>query len=206
MIENLSVKEFLEQLGSGSPAPGGGSAAAVSCAMAAALISMLCNLTKGRDKYAEFESLVQDALLKSNELIYKAMDALQDDNDAYNKVMAAFKLPKNSDSEILKRRAEICKAYQGAIEPPEKIAGYCVEIMRIAKSLLNKSNINAQSDLIVGAVQAHAGLLSALENVRVNLDAIERLNQDAKILCKREWMRGLEREAESLLKEIRVGV
>ena len=203
MIKDLNLQEFLEQLGSSLPAPGGGSAAAVSCAMGAALISMLCNLTKGRDKYAEFEDLVKDALLKSNKLIYKAIDALQDDNDAYNKVMAAFKLPKNSEAEIAARKLAVQEAYQGAIIPPEKVAGYCIEIMRLAKSLLNKSNVNAKSDLAVGAVQAHAGLLSALENVRVNLDALERLGSDGQyIAIKREWMSEISREAGELLSGI----
>ena len=200
MIKDLKLQEFLEQLGSSLPAPGGGSAAAVSCAMGAALISMLCNLTKGRDKYAEFEDLVQAALLKANKLIYKAIDALQEDNDAYNKVMAAFKLPKNSDDEIAARKLAVQDAYQGAIVPPEKVAGCCIEIMRLAKNLLNKSNANAKSDLVVGAVQAHAGLLSALENIKINLDALERLGSDAQFIAsKREWMKELELEAEELL-------
>ncbi|MBQ3625479.1 MAG: cyclodeaminase/cyclohydrolase family protein [Synergistaceae bacterium] len=205
MIENLSIKEFLEQLGSDMPAPGGGSAAAVSCAMGAALISMLCNLTKGRAKYAEFESLVQDALLKSNSLINKALDALQDDNNAYNAVMAAFKLPKNSEQEILARKQEINNAYKGAVVPPENVADYCIEIMRLAKSLLNKSNVNAQSDLAAGAINAYSGLLTALENVKINLQAIEKLGlEDASyILAKREWMSNIEREAGELLSEIR---
>ncbi|MBR1418542.1 MAG: cyclodeaminase/cyclohydrolase family protein, partial [Synergistaceae bacterium] len=126
--------------------------------------------------------------------------ALQEDNDAYNKVMAAFKLPKNSEAEIAARKAEISKAYQGAVIPPEKVAGCCIEIMRLAKNLLNKSNVNAKSDLIVGAVQAHAGLLSALENIKINLDALERLGSDAQyIAIKREWMKELELEAEELL-------
>ncbi len=205
MIENLSIKEFLEQLGSDMPAPGGGSAAAVSCAMGAALISMLCNLTKGRAKYAEFESLVQDALLKSNSLINKALDALQDDNNAYNAVMAAFNLHKSTVQEILARKQEINNAYKGAVVPPENVADYCIEIMRLAKSLLNKSNVNAQSDLAAGAINAYSGLLTALENVKINLQAIEKLGlEDASyILAKREWMSNIEREAGELLSEIR---
>lgn len=205
LISDLNLKEFLEQLGSDMPAPGGGSAAAVSCAMGAALISMLCNLTKGRAKYAEFENLVQDALLKSNSLINKALDALQDDNNAYNAVMAAFKLPKSSEQEILSRKHEINNAYKGAVIPPENVADYCIEIMRLAKSLLNKSNINAKSDLIAGAINAYSGLLTALENVKINLAAIEKLGlEDAGyILAKREWLINIEREAEELLREIR---
>ena len=77
--------------------------------------------------------------------------------------------------------------------------------MRLAKSLLNKSNVNAQSDLAAGAINAYSGLLTALENVKINLAAIERLGlEDAGyILAKREWLIDIEREVEELLREIR---
>lgn len=208
-ISDLSLREFLDKLGSDAPAPGGGSAAALSGAMGAALISMVCNLTKGREKYAPYENLIQDSLLKSNALIYKQLDTLQDDNNAYNAVMAAFRLPKNTDEEIKIRKIALRDAYKNAVVPPENCANCCIEIMRMSKSLLNKSNKNAVSDLAVAAAQAYSGLISALENVRINLVSIERLNinsGDTEYVAERiKWMAEIEAEAEILLKDVRAG-
>lgn len=179
---NFNLKDFLEKLGSDAPTPGGGSAAALSGAMGAALVSMVCNLSLGRPKYAEFENLINKSLLKSNALIYKMLETMQDDINAYNGVMKTFKLPKSTDDEIKARRAALDEAYKRAIIPPENTANSCIEIMRMSRDLLNKSNKNAESDLTAAAVQAYAGLISALENVKINLASIERLDLENKRL------------------------
>ena len=169
IMTDMTVRAFSEKLASNAPAPGGGSAAALSGALGAALISMVCRLTQGKEKYAEFESLVMDTIPKSDELMNALLDGIQKDTNAFDGVIAAFGLPKGTDAEKAARAEAIQKAYKEAIVSPETTAEDCLAVMRLAKSLLYKSNKSAASDLTVGTLQAFAGLSGALENVAINL-------------------------------------
>ncbi len=202
-LTDMTVKAFTEKLASDAPAPGGGSAAALSGALGAALVSMVCNLTKGKEKYAEFEGLVVSSLEKSNVLMHALLDGIQKDTNAFDGVIAAFGMPKATDSEKAVRSEAIQKAYKGAILTPEATASECLEVMHLAKGLLHKSNKNAASDLAVGAMQAFAGLKGALENVSINLPSIK---DAAYVTDKKAWLAKVESEAEALLKEVQSGV
>ena len=200
---DATLKGFLEKLGSDAPAPGGGSAAALSGAMGAALVSMVCNLTRGKEKYAEFEPLVLETVAKSDALTRTLMDCVQKDTTAFDGVIAALKMPKGSDAEKSARTEAIQKAYKTAILSPEETAEHCLTVMGLAKELLHKSNKNVASDLSVAALQAHAGLVSAIENVAINLPAIK----DAEYVAQRRaWIERVEREGAALLTEVRDGV
>ncbi|RRD63420.1 methenyltetrahydrofolate cyclohydrolase [Fretibacterium sp. OH1220_COT-178] len=203
MLTDMTVKAFSEKLASNAPAPGGGSAAALSGALGAALVSMVCRLTQGKEKYAEFEGLVMETVSKSDELMNALLEGIQKDTNAFDGVIAAFGLPKGTDAEKAARGEAIQKAYKAAIVSPETTAEDCLAVMRLAKALLDKSNKNAASDLAVGAMQAFAGLSGALENVAINLPSIKDADYVAK---KRAWMEAMEKEAEKLLKEVREGV
>ena len=203
IMTDMTVRAFSEKLASNAPAPGGGSAAALSGALGAALISMVCRLTQGKEKYAEFESLVMDTIPKSDELMNALLDGIQKDTNAFDGVIAAFGLPKGTDAEKVARTEAIQKAYKEAIVSPETTAEDCLAVMRLAKSLLYKSNKSAASDLTVGALQAFAGLSGALENVAINLPSIK---DTAYVAKKREWMKLVEDEGMKLLKEVREGV
>jgi len=200
---NMTVKAFTEKLASNAPAPGGGSAAALSGALGAALVSMVCNLTVGKQKYAEHEPLVKEILAKSDDLVVKLLDAIQKDTDAFDSVMAAFGMPKETDEQKAARSDAIQAAYKVAIASPEATAEYCVSAMKLAEALLGKSNVNAASDLAVGATQAHAGLKGALANVRINLPAVK----DASYVAdKKSWAERVEKEAAALLQTVEKGV
>ena len=202
-LTDLTVKAFVEKLASDAPAPGGGSAAALSGALGAALVSMVCNLTQGKEKYAEFEALVKDSLEKSGALVKALLDGIQKDTNAFDGVMAAFGMPKTTDAEKATRSEAIQKAYKAAISSPEATAEDCLKVMHLAKGLLHKSNKNAASDLAVGALQAYAGIEGALENVAINLPVIK----DAPYVAnKKVWIDKVEKEAVTLLKEVRDGV
>lgn len=203
IMTDMTVRAFSEKLASNAPAPGGGSAAALSGALGAALISMVCRLTQGKEKYAEFESLVMETIPKSDELMNALLDGIQKDTNAFDGVIAAFGLPKGTDAEKVARTEAIQKAYKEAIVSPETTAEDCLAVMRLAKSLLYKSNKSAASDLTVGALQAFAGLSGALENVAINLPSIK---DTAYVAKKREWMKLVEDEGMKLLKEVREGV
>ena len=202
-LTDLSLKDFTAKLGSDAPAPGGGSAAALSGALGAALVSMVCNLTKGREKYAEFETLVVNTLKESDELAAALLEGVQKDTNAFDGVIAAYGMPKGTDAEKAARSEAIQSAYKVAILSPEETADNCLAVMRLSRDLLHKSNKNAASDLAVSALQAYAGLIGALENVAINLGAIK----DQKYVNdKRKWMDLASDEGEKLLKEVREGV
>jgi formiminotetrahydrofolate cyclodeaminase len=199
----MTVKDFTEKLASDAPAPGGGSAAALSGALGSALVSMVCNLTAGKPKYAAHEALVRDVLTKSGELTAKLLEAVQRDTDAFDAVIAAFGLPKETDAQKAERSVAIQAAYKAAVASPEATAECCLAVMRLAESLVGKSNANAASDLAVGATQAHAGLKGALANVRINLPSIKDAAYTAE---KRAWMERAEKEAGELLHSVESGV
>ena len=203
ILTDMTVRAFSEKLASNAPAPGGGSAAALSGALGAALISMVCRLTQGKEKYAELKTLVMETIPKSDELMNALLDGIQKDTNAFDGVIAAFGLPKGTDAEKVARTEAIQKAYKEAIVSPETTAEDCLAVMRLAKSLLYKSNKSAASDLTVGALQAFAGLSGALENVAINLPSIK---DTAYVAKKREWMKLVEDEGMKLLKEVREGV
>jgi formiminotetrahydrofolate cyclodeaminase len=199
----MTIKDFTAKLASDAPAPGGGSAAALSGALGAALVSMVCNLTVGKPKYAPHEALVRDVLAKSGELMEKLLEAIQKDTDAFDAVIAAFGLPKETDAQKAERSAAIQAAYKTAVASPEATAEYCLAVMRLAESLPGKSNVNAASDLTVGATQACAGLKGALANVQINLPSIK---DAAYVAEKRAWAERAEKEAGELLRSVEKGV
>ena len=162
-MKNATISEYLEQLGSSSPAPGGGSSAAVSGAMGAALVSMVANLTTGREKYSEFQDLISDVISRSQKLILELTDCIRKDMNAYDGVMAALRMPKVSDEEKSKRSQALQDAYKVAISAPVETAEKSLEVMRLAEKLLFKSNVNAACDLSAAAIEARAGILIALE-------------------------------------------
>ena len=200
---DMTVKAFTEKLASNAPAPGGGSAAALSGALGAALVSMVCNLTVGKPKYIEHEPLIKETLAKSDKLVIELLDAIQKDTDAFDSVIAAFGMPKETDEQKAVRSDAIQNAYKTAIASPEATAEYCITVMKLAESLLGKSNINAVSDLAVGATQAHAGIKGALANVRINLPSMK---DAAYVAEKKSWAERLEKEAAALLQTVEKGV
>ena len=196
---DLTVKGFVETLASDAPAPGGGSAAALSGALGAGLVSMVCRLTLGKPKYAAYEELVKETLTKSDALVTKLLDAIQKDTDAFDSVMAAFGMPKETDEQKAARGAAIQAAYKVAIASPVATAEFCLSVMLLAESLLNKSNTNAVSDLAVGATQAYAGLKGALANVQINLPSIKDASYVAE---KKTWADSVEKDALKLLQTV----
>ena len=200
---DMTIKDFTEKLGSNAPAPGGGGAAALSGALGAALISMVCNLTAGKPKYAEYETLAKETLAKSDKLAAELLDAIQNDADAFDSVIAAFGMPKETDEQKAARAEEIQKAYKTAVASPKATAECCLSVMKLAESLLGKSNVNAASDLAVGAIQAQAGLRGALANVRINLPSIK---DAAYVAEKKAWAERLEKETADLLQRVEKGV
>ena len=117
-LVELTVKDFVDVLGSDAPAPGGGSAAALAAAMGISLTKMVCELTIGKKKYAEFEEDMKLVFDESKALQKHLLDAIDEDTEAFNAVSAVFDMPKETDNEKAARRAAMQTALQGAAESP----------------------------------------------------------------------------------------
>lgn len=173
MLSELSVQHFLDALASGKPAPGGGSVAALAGAQGAALIAMVCNLTIGRKKYAGVEAEVLAARTSADELRAQLVGLIDRDITAFEAVMSAYKLPKETPDQSAARKAAIQSAMQQATLTPLETLAACVGLLELCPVVLAKGNPHAISDGACGMLAAHAGMHAAGLNVRTNLNAID---------------------------------
>jgi formiminotetrahydrofolate cyclodeaminase len=168
-LTDLSVQELLERLGSSDPVPGGGSASALAAAMGAALVAMVAELTIGRAEYVEHEETVRhlrfDAIERRAELVSLA----QEDATAYDAVVQARRMPKDTEADKATRTEALGKAMVDAARAPLRAAVVAGEVLDLAERIAPIGNRNAVSDAGVGALLAAAGLRGALLNVRINL-------------------------------------
>ena len=169
---SLNIKQFLTELASSSPAPGGGSVAALSGALSAALSAMVCNLTIGKDKYQDVEKDIKKSLKKIEKIKSKLIELIDLDTNAFNEVIKAFKMPKKTEEDIKKRKNAIQKGYKKAAMIPYKTAKTCQMILDIAQLLVEKGNKNSITDVAVSALMANSGVKSAILNVKINLGSI----------------------------------
>jgi len=167
-----SVRDYLEQLASAEPAPGGGSAAGFAGAMGAALLCMSARFTIGRDKYAAFEEQASSVLLEAEVLRAELQQLTADDAAAYGAYRAATALPKTTDEEKTVRQRAIQAATHIAGEVPLAIARKCVRLLTLAGLLADHCNPYLVSDVIVATHNAMAGFNSAMINVRMNQGAL----------------------------------
>lgn len=202
-IPNITIGKFLQELGSSAPAPGGGSTAALSGAMGAALVSMLCNLTLGREKYAQYQDFNAETLKKSDALIHELTECVSKDMTSYDSVIEALKLPKETEQEKAKRSERLQEAYKSATSAPIETAEKCLEVMKLAYSLAGKSNKSAECDLVAAALNANSGIAIAIVNVKVNLISIKDSEYVGKMCY---WSDRITREASDILKAIREAV
>ena len=176
MKEGGRFQDLLEEVSSGSPAPGGGSVAALSGCLGASLISMVCNLTIGKKRYKDVEEEFKIILGESEELGGVLLDLSERDVVAFNEVMAAYKLP---DGEEKTKGLE--SAYQKAALVPQETAVNCLRLVELAKITTLSGNKNALSDSAVGALMAFAGVKGAVLNVKINLNYIKDAEFNSKL-------------------------
>lgn len=170
---NVSVTEFLDSLASGAPTPGGGGAAAVSGSMGAALVSMVCRLTIGRKRYAAVEDEMNEILDRAETLRAELQQLGEDDVAAFNRLSAAYKLPRVTESDIAIRRDAIQSSLKRATEVPLRTARAAAAVLPLCVPVAERGNQAAVSDAGVAALLAHAAVRSALLNVEINLRTLE---------------------------------
>ena len=165
--------EFLDKLASRSPEPGGGSVSALVGALGAALVSMVGNLTLGKEKYADVQDQVEELLKTSEKLRDELQVLIQKDTEVYADVSAAFKLPRETEEEKAARAARIQDALKVATEVPFEIAEKCLEVARVSETSAEIGNVGAVSDAGVAVLLAEAAAQSAALNVKINVNSIE---------------------------------
>ncbi len=173
MSNNLTIHTFLDELASSASTPGGGGAAALSGAMGAALVSMVCNLTVGKEKFAGVEPQIQEILGKSEALRAQLTQMIEDDVAAFNTVMAAYRLPKATNEEKAARTAAIQEASKKATLVPLAAARACAQVIDLCRPAAEMGNPNVVSDAGVAVLCGQAGLKAAALNVLINLSAIK---------------------------------
>ena len=172
-LAELKTAEFVDLLASDAPAPGGGSAAALEGALGAALTAMVCGLTVGKKKYAEFQELAESAQAKATDLKARFVDVMDRDTEAFNVVSAAFGMPKETDEEKAARSAAIQKGLEGCTKTPFEMMELAVETLELTASILGKSNDSAASDLGVSALSLRAAIQGAWLNVLINIGSLK---------------------------------
>jgi len=195
----IQDSNFIDALADGSPTPGGGSAAAYSGAMGAALVAMVARLTLGKKKYAEISEQMLAILDEAEFLKKKLMTAVQDDSTAFDKVMSAFRLPKDSEEEQTARVAAIEKATLHAAEIPLETARLSVRVMELALEAVQIGNPNAITDAGTGATLAQAALTGAGYNIRIN--ALDLNSSEAELLINQ--LEQLENKATQTMQQLR---
>jgi formiminotetrahydrofolate cyclodeaminase len=172
-VMGQSVGQFLDALASGAPTPGGGSTAALSGAMAAGLISMVCNLSIGKKQLADFEGEARAILARSEELRTELQSLAQEDIAAFERLMAAYRLPRQTDADAASRKAAIQTMTKRATDVPLRTARAAVALLPLCVPLARQGNRQAVSDIGVAALLIQATVPSALLNVDINLHALD---------------------------------
>jgi formiminotetrahydrofolate cyclodeaminase len=169
----MTVRGFLDELASQSPAPGGGTASAVAGAMGVGLAAMVAGLTDTSQMSAEDASRVDEISHRWKELIWALLGCADDDTAAFNEVMKAFKLPKTTDEDKRARREAIQLALKGAVSAPRRTLQLAAEGMQMAAFMAESGNDNAASDAGVGALLLDTAMGGAIFNMQINLASIK---------------------------------
>ena len=171
-LASMTVKGFVDELASDSPAPGGGSVAALAGSMAAGLASMVAALTYGKRGYKQHDDKMEKVAVKGQALKAELLKALDRDTEAFNAVMACFRLPHKTDEQKAARAAAILQANKGATLVPLGVLEMIPEVLRLVGEVVDHGNENSLSDGGVGGQMARAGAYGAYYNVAINLAGI----------------------------------
>ncbi|MGB9724466.1 MAG: cyclodeaminase/cyclohydrolase family protein [Chloroflexia bacterium] len=168
-----TVEEFLNELASKAPVPGGGSVSALSGALAAGLVTMVCDLTIGKKQYAEVEEEIRRYREEAENLRLRLQGLIQADVEAYGRLAAAYKLPRETEEEQADRYAAVQEATMEATRVPLEIAEAARRVVELSGPVAEKGSRLAVSDAGIAALLGEAAVHSALLNVKINLPTIE---------------------------------
>jgi len=191
-LSEMKLDSFITVLGSNQPAPGGGSAAALAGASAAALLAMFCRLTIGKKKYESAHAKVTEVLEQAEKIAKNLTQAVDDDAQAYLGLASAFGLPKSTPDEAEARKKAIEKAAKRACDVPLNVATECHKLIQLLEQITPIGNISAISDAGCAVLLASAGAKGAALNVYINL----------KGNLHNEWAQSAKSKIKNLIKDL----
>jgi formiminotetrahydrofolate cyclodeaminase len=198
VLADLSIKNYLVKTASGDPVPGGGSSAALSAALAAALTEMVAQLTIGRKNYESVDAEMRTVAERASSLRQKLIQDIDRDSAAYALVLKAFQMPKVTEAEKAERARAVQEAFKQAALVPLGVARDAVALMDLGRVVIAKGNPNAASDGAAGVLAARMAARTAVYNVKINLGSIT----DEKFVSELSGEAGrLETEADAKEKE-----
>jgi len=169
MLKDKKLEEFLDELASDSPTPGGGSVSALLGALASALTSMVSRLTEGKKGYESVTEDIRKVLEESEKIRKRTIALIDEDTEVFKAVMAAYKTPKENPD----REKMIQDALKKATEVPLKVMNECFRVLELSRTIAENGNVNSVSDAGIAALVAHAGVQGALLNVMINLKSVK---------------------------------
>ncbi|WP_105209376.1 cyclodeaminase/cyclohydrolase family protein [Streptococcus suis] len=172
-LVDLTLTEFAQLLGSDAPAPGGGSAAALSAVNGISLTKMVCELTLGKKQYADYQATIEEIHTVAGDLQERLLRAIDEDTEAFNQVSAVFDMPKETEEDKEARRQAMQAALKAATLSPYGMMETILQALQVTAAAVGKSNTNAASDLGVAALSLKASLQGAWLNVLINLSGIK---------------------------------
>jgi formiminotetrahydrofolate cyclodeaminase len=194
-----AIGSWLDELGSGSPTPGGGAAAGIAAATGAALIAMVGHLTIGKEGLQDLDARML-SLVETADAEHRGFLALADeDAEAFESVMASFRLPKETDEEKTARTLRIQEAYEAAAAVPLQLATRSVHLMELAEDATALGNPHAASDGYSAGTLLYAAALSAMANVRINAAGLKDQSKGQGLVDECDTLR---ERADTLLQQI----
>jgi formiminotetrahydrofolate cyclodeaminase len=172
VLKDLSLVDYLDRTASKEPLPGGGSAAALNAALAAALAEMVANLTIGRKNFEAVDAEMRTIAEKAAALRQKLIGDIDRDSEAYARVLKAFQMPKTSEAQKAARGRAVQEAFKQAALVPLGVARDALAVMALGGIVVAKGNPNAASDGAAGVLAARMAVRTAVYNVRINLGSI----------------------------------
>jgi len=188
---DMTCNEFVDKLASKDAVPGGGGAAALVGAMGTALNSMVCNLTTGKKKYAEFEEDIQRILKKAQDLQRDLMKMIDEDAENFLPLSKAYGMPKDTEEERRLKEETLEKALKQACQVPVNIVKTCFEAIKLHEELVEKCSRLAISDVGVGVQCLRAAIISGWLNIIININSIK----------DEAYVNQVRKETEALVKE-----
>ncbi len=191
---------FLDALASKEPTPGGGSAAAFTAAEAAALVAMVGRITLGKKKYADVQQEMSEVVRQADALREVLSELINEDAEAFDAVMCAYRLPKETEEQKQERESAVQAATLQATQVPLKTCQEALKVMRLAVTAASEGNKNAITDAGTASALAVAAIISAGANVRINLQSLSDSSMRGKLTTQ---LKKIESETRELDKQVR---
>jgi len=172
-FQEMSLTNFSEVLASGAPTPGGGSASALSGALAAGLAAMVARTTAASKKFADRAEQMNQVATEADRLRDEFLALVDEDARAFDQVMAAYRMPKETPEQQAARSQAIQQAYRAAVEPPMRVCTRSLRVLELALQVAEQGNPSAASDAGVAALLAATALEGGALNVQINLGSIK---------------------------------